>query len=219
MVEDPKLSRTVLLDPERIHKYPVAVIGVGAIGSHLAEILAKIGVMKITLLDCDEVHENYLATQELCEGEVGCPSIQAVAKRLLAISHGIEVDAHCWVSKGDLIPSRAVVFSCVESLQSRREIFRYFQNEDWVVLFDGRLTEESFQVYCVDRTSEAINVYRASLLSAGESCRGNRPTQQLPVYIAAMAAAILCAQFKRWAMDQNPELLIQFDLFGMDCFQ
>jgi hypothetical protein len=86
------------------------------------------------------------------------------------------------------------------------------------VLFNGRLTDESFQVYCVDRTPEAIKVYRASLHSAGEPCLGNRAAQ-LPVYIAAIAAAILCAQFKRWAMGQNPELLIQFDLFGMDCFQ
>jgi hypothetical protein len=218
VVEDPKLSRSVLLDPERIDNYPVVVIGVGAIGSQLAEMLAKLGVMKLTLVDCNEVNESAFATQEFCEEGLGCPSVQAVAKRLLAINHRIQVDAHSWVSKEDLIPSCAAVFSCVESLQTRRDIFRHFQDEDWTVLFNGRLTDESFQVYCVDRTPEAIKVYRASLHSAGEPCLGNRAAQ-LPVYIAAIAAAILCAQFKRWAMGQNPELLIQFDLFGMDCFQ
>src|SRR5262245_19393919 len=40
------LRNAALIDQERLGCYPVTIVGVGAIGSHLAEMLAKLGVRR-----------------------------------------------------------------------------------------------------------------------------------------------------------------------------
>ena len=47
-VQERFLRSASLIDQERLSAHPVAIIGVGAIGSHLAEMLAKLGVREFT---------------------------------------------------------------------------------------------------------------------------------------------------------------------------
>ena len=51
--------------------YPVAIVGVGAIGSHLAEMLAKLGARGVTLIDFDEVDDVNLGVQGFYERDIG----------------------------------------------------------------------------------------------------------------------------------------------------
>jgi hypothetical protein len=44
-------------------------------------------------------------------------------------------------------------------------------------------------------------------------------TARATLYCASIAAAILCVQYKRWAMKQEPEAQLQFDLLSMDVYR
>jgi len=207
-----------LIDQERINRHPVTVVGVGAIGSHLAEMLAKLGVPRFPLIDPDEIDTVNLSVQGFYETEVGQNKADAVAKRIGAISGATTVSPVCGLYSPEMIESGAVVFACVDSIRTRRTIFRDFCRNDWTVLLDGRMAAESLQAFCVRRCSEPLDRYQATLFPAHEA-RRESCTARSTIYCAAMAAAVLCSMFKQWAMGQEPEEMLQFDLLAMDCFR
>jgi hypothetical protein len=100
----------------------------------------------------------------------------------------------------------------------RRQLFRRFRERDWPVFLDGRMAAESLRVFCVERSDTAISLYEKSLFP-GRMAYREGCTARSTIYCAAMAAAILCAQYKRWAMGQSPEPHLHFDLMAMDCFR
>ena len=80
-IEERYLRNASIIDQEAINRQPVAIVGVGAIGSHLAEMLAKLGVRNFTLIDPDEVDEINLSTQGFAENQVGQLKVEAVEDR------------------------------------------------------------------------------------------------------------------------------------------
>jgi len=218
MIDERYLRNASLVDQEAINRQPVAIVGVGAIGSHLAEMLAKLGVRQFALIDPDEVDTVNLAVQGFYEREVGQAKVIAIAKRLVAIDSMVAVVCHETEYDAGLVPPGSVVFACVDSMRVRCRIFRDFQENDWPVFFDGRMAAESLRAFCVERTDrEASALYRQSLFPSHEAYHEGC-TARATIYCASLAAAILCALYKRWAMGQSPNPHLHFDLLSMDCF-
>jgi adenylyltransferase/sulfurtransferase len=74
----------------------VAVVGVGALGSVLAEMMARAGVGRLTLVDRDYVESSNLQRQSLFtedDAERGLPKAVAAAARLRAINSDVDVRA------------------------------------------------------------------------------------------------------------------------------
>jgi len=217
-IEEFNLRNAGIVDQDAINQCSVAIIGIGAIGSHLAEMLAKLGVLRLTLIDFDEVDTVNLSVQGFYEREVGLSKVTAVHERLRAIQGKLRVESLNQSYEPDLIPSDAAVFCCVDSIKTRRQIFRHYCEKSWSVLLDGRMAAESLQVYTVYRIPDALGAYRHTLFPSHEAFRESC-TARATIYCASMAAAILCAQYKRWAMKQSPESCLQFDLLSMDIYR
>jgi molybdopterin/thiamine biosynthesis adenylyltransferase len=217
-IEERYLRNASIVDQEAINRQPVAIVGVGAIGSHLAEMLAKLGVRDFTLIDPDEVDTINLSTQGFAENQIGQLKVEAVEDRLRQINPAVAVQQGAVHYHHDLIPPRAAVFACVDSMPVRRQIFRDFCEHDWPVFFDGRMAAESLRVFCIDRNDrQAADLYRQSLFPSHEVYREGC-TVRATIYCASMAAAILCALYKRWCMHQSPAAHLHFALLSMDCF-
>lgn len=78
----------------RLGRGTAAVVGVGALGSVLAEMLARAGVGSLRLIDRDFVEESNLQRQSLFteeDVERGLPKAVAAAARLRAINSGVEL--------------------------------------------------------------------------------------------------------------------------------
>jgi molybdopterin/thiamine biosynthesis adenylyltransferase len=78
----------------RIRAAEVAIVGVGALGSVLAEMMARAGVGRLTLVDRDYVEASNLQRQSLFteeDAERGLPKAVAAAARLRAINSEVEV--------------------------------------------------------------------------------------------------------------------------------
>lgn len=74
----------------------VLIVGCGALGSHAAELLARAGVGRLTIVDRDLVDETNLHRQLLFDerdAADGTPKAWAAAKRLGAINSGVSVEA------------------------------------------------------------------------------------------------------------------------------
>lgn len=69
----------------------VAVCGAGALGSHLADNLARQGVARLRVIDHDRVEEHNVSTQLYGQSEVGVWKVEALRNRLFR-AVGVEID-------------------------------------------------------------------------------------------------------------------------------
>jgi adenylyltransferase/sulfurtransferase len=78
---------------EKLSKSTVAVVGIGALGSNSAELLARSGVGKLLLVDRDVVELSNLQRQRLFdESDVGKPKAAAAKEHLSKINSEIKID-------------------------------------------------------------------------------------------------------------------------------
>ena len=74
-------------------KDPVHIIGLGAIGSHIAELLTRLGIQNFHLYDFDTVTDYNLANQMFIFSDIGEAKTTAIANMI----HSINPDAHITV--------------------------------------------------------------------------------------------------------------------------
>nr|MBF0223114.1 tRNA threonylcarbamoyladenosine dehydratase [Desulfobulbaceae bacterium] len=86
-----------LLGPERfdrLTKSMVTIAGLGAVGGHVMEGLARAGVGKLRLIDFDRIHHHNINRQILAlENTVGMSKVQAALQRVLQINPHCQVEA------------------------------------------------------------------------------------------------------------------------------
>lgn len=73
-------------------KAHVAVVGIGGVGSFVAEALARAGIGKLTLIDHDTIDITNLNRQlHALQSTIGQPKVQAMAKRIKEINPDLDV--------------------------------------------------------------------------------------------------------------------------------
>jgi adenylyltransferase/sulfurtransferase len=77
----------------RLSQARALVVGCGALGTNIAELLIRAGVGEITLVDHDRVELSNLQRQAMMtEADVGQPKVQAVSRALLAVNSESQVN-------------------------------------------------------------------------------------------------------------------------------
>lgn len=102
-------ERTLLLfgeeKIERLEKAHVLIVGVGGVGSYVAELLCRAGIGKITLVDGDTVQASNINRQlPALQSTVGREKVDVVAERLKQINPNIELFLRPIFIKDDIIP-------------------------------------------------------------------------------------------------------------------
>jgi integrative and conjugative element protein (TIGR02256 family) len=97
----------------------VALIGLGALGSTVAELLAKAGVSKLRLCDCDQLSTGNVARHVGGLNEFGAPKTRVVMRRLF------EINPYLRFADGDVITGSAV--------SSLDELARFMEAADLIV--------------------------------------------------------------------------------------
>ncbi len=80
----------------------VTLLGCGAIGSHLAEHLTRVGVKELTLIDRGRVRIGHLSRQSFDHADVGRPKVEALRERLVRIRP--ELEQRVKTHDGDALP-------------------------------------------------------------------------------------------------------------------
>lgn len=119
---------------DRIH-----IIGCGAGGSTIAELLARYGLTQITLYDDDVVDSHNIANQMYRYGDIGKPKVEALASIICEINPDAHEDLR-------LVNERYVdqrlsgyVFLCVDRIETRKEIvMRHRNNTNIKAMFEFR---------------------------------------------------------------------------------
>ena len=103
----------------------IAVIGLGGVGSYVAEGLARSGVGRLTLVDFDEVCvTNFNRQLHAVEGAIGKAKVELMAARVKAINPKLEVNApkiFYEKSAADriLVPAPDMVIDCIDNVTAK----------------------------------------------------------------------------------------------------
>lgn len=104
----------------------VVVVGVGALGTYVSEMLVRAGFGKVLLIDADKVDKTNLHRQTLFdEKDIGKFKVDAAKKKLKKINSEVEiVSENKFLEKknGNLIEDYDLVMDCTDKMSSRHII-------------------------------------------------------------------------------------------------
>jgi molybdopterin-synthase adenylyltransferase len=109
---------------ERLRSARVVVVGLGALGSPVAEYLAGAGVGRLDLVDSDRVELSNVHRQTLhSTEELGAAKVESATRRLAALNPEVALEAHR-VRVGpenacELVAGAALVVDCSDSFDTR----------------------------------------------------------------------------------------------------
>lgn len=113
-----------LEEQTRLSESKVVVVGLGGLGGGVVEMLARVGVGQLVLVDGDVFDESNLNRQLLSrEDLIGSPKAQAALERVAAINSEVKAQARVEFVDGsnlyDLIKGADVVMDCLDSIDTR----------------------------------------------------------------------------------------------------
>lgn len=211
-----------LLDYQKTAAATVGIVGAGAVGSHLAPMLARMGAGRIILVDYDTVSPANVGIQGFLPRDIGRQKAEVVAETLRAINPAAEIVAVAGryepraeaaaVLRG--LPG-AYVFACADSMRTRSDLARDFSRRGWAWFFDSRMGAETLRVFSVPATAAALAQYRRTLFPESEAAR--LPcTARGTIYCASMAAAILALRWKQAVMGEAAPVETAADIPALD---
>lgn len=149
MDDDLKLNHAQqhkLLDPKAAR--PVTLIGAGAVGSHVAVALAKMGVPRLVVWDDDDVSDHNLAMSAYRMKDFMRPKVEALREIVLEAS-GLEIAVRREKYVGQE-PLEGAVVACVDTMEARQAVWKAVRMDPAVdILVDTRTAAKLLWVFAV----------------------------------------------------------------------
>lgn len=204
------LSRHIsVFTPDNV-KHPIHIIGVGATGSFVAMMLARMGCPVLNIYDFDDVEIHNIPNQYYDTEDLGKLKAEALAEKLKAINPNIVVN----VNIGAVVPVHddehkgidemaGYVFLLVDSMKIRRELWEAVKtNKNIIHCWESRLGSDQARVYSLDMSVKDFSKYEVDFYDddvAEMSACGTSITV-LPVVL--QTASLMIVQFIDIVMDR-----------------
>ncbi|OGZ06345.1 MAG: hypothetical protein A2845_00920 [Candidatus Lloydbacteria bacterium RIFCSPHIGHO2_01_FULL_49_22] len=125
----------------------VHLLGAGSVGSHVASMLARIGVTDLTVWDHDSIDSHNIGPSLYGRSDYGKYKVDALAATILRDT-GVVVKTERRKYEGEAI--KGSVVCCVDTMEARQTIWRIVKKNPFVdILIDTRVAEEFFQVFTI----------------------------------------------------------------------
>lgn len=203
-----------LIPTEVAQATSVCIVGAGAIGSHVAEVLCKMGIRKIRVIDYDTIEPHNLPNQGYYLDDLGKLKVEALADRL---NRGTGAEVVADASKLERITrvQEDVLIAAVDSMEVRRLIFDSFQaSRNCQILLDGRMGARVAQVHFVDKTEERLSRYEASLVPDSQTIQ-EPCTMRSTIFCAYGIASVMGALLAKHLMGEQPQKVADLDFSHM----
>lgn len=131
------------MSSEKLKDCKVCVVGVGAVGTVIADLLARIGVGTIYVFDYDNVEIHNIAGQRFTEEDIGKPKVKVIERELKRINSEIMILAdNIKIVKETQLPKEIdYIFSCVDNFTARKVLVDYQKKiNNKVIILDGGLS-------------------------------------------------------------------------------
>lgn len=200
----------------------INIIGLGAIGSHVAMQLARLGLTNIHLYDFDNVEEINVANQNYFKAQAGLPKTAATVQTLNAINPDITIQLHEEGWNGELLSG--YVFLCVDNIDLRRDICLKNKHNRYIkAIFDFRMGLADAQHYAADwAKSEDKDKLIDTMDFTHEEAKRNTPVSAcgtslsvIPTILTVTAAGI--ANFINFCREQPLKHMVLVNPFMGTC--
>ena len=126
----------------------VAIIGIGALGTVAAELLARAGIGSLLLIDREVVEESNLQRQTLFdEKDLGKSKAMAAEKRIAAINSKIQVESqaiHLSSESIQTLETADLILDCTDNLQTRFLINDYCKKEKKIWIYAAAIKTSGY---------------------------------------------------------------------------
>ena len=193
-----------IFNPETFNK-PVHIIGVGATGSWVAIMLAKLGVKEIHCWDFDVLENHNLCNQGFMKDQITDQKVVAIHDMCNAMSD-IKTVSHDEHVTG-ITPLTGVVFILTDTMHSRKDIWegacKYKPFVDLVI--ETRMSLDMCRIYNINPTDmDEVMQYEKTFCSDDVAEVSACGTSKSVITSAVTTASIAVRQFLNW----NNKLLI-----------
>ncbi len=202
MNEIPKhLVRQYDLLPPSKTNIPISIVGAGAIGSHVALYLAKMGYANITVWDDDGVSEENMNSQGYRRKDVGFKKVDAlydIIEEYTAIK--VTKRAEKYLENSEML--NGIVICAADSMAVRKYCWEINKLNPFMKAYiDTRMGAENALLYCIKPDVEAdVTEYEKTLWSDSDAVQ--LPcTAKATCYTATMLSGLACKAVKDITMD------------------
>ena len=200
--ESERYSRSVLFPgigargQERIGRFSIAFVGVGAVGAVAAEMAVRAGFGRITLIDRDVVEESNLARQFLFDAEDAAriaPKSEAAAARLAEIDPGVLATpivadlAHG--NARELLVGHDIIFDGSDNFETRLLVSDAARALGTPSVYAACVGEEGRVAVSIPENTPCLRCYLEALPPAGSgpTCDTAGVVPTLPPLVASLA--------------------------------
>lgn len=204
-------------DPDKLED-EVHIIGCGAVGSTIAELMARLGIKEIHLYDFDVVSEHNITNQMFLSGQIGKPKTLALKDLLTEINPEMKVILHAGWKKGTTLSG--YVFMCVDKIDTRKAIIEDNRfNVNIKYMMDTRMRLTDAQHYCVKWDAEGTKFLLDTMQFTSEEAAAATPTSACGTTLSVTPTVrIICSyavsNFINITLNKTPLRIILIDAFS-----
>jgi molybdopterin/thiamine biosynthesis adenylyltransferase len=205
--EDALLRQWDILPFEALERYPITIIGAGAIGGWLALSLAKMGCRDLTIFDADSIEIENIGMQFYRYADIGRKKVEALSDLIYDFTEfRPRVIAERYMGE---VPFKGIVVSAVDSMDVRKIIWEAHRSRHDTLLIDPRMGAETALLYAF-RCSDDPN-YDATLYLDKDAVQ-ERCTAKATIYTANLLAGYACSVIKAMLMGHPYPPSTQWDI-------
>jgi len=200
-----------VIPPDKL-QFPITIIGAGGIGSPLSIALAKMGCSDLTIWDFDTVEAHNIPNQLYPVDAVGTLKVEAL-RSVVEQFAGLRPRV---VPRAFTAEERVsgVVCACVDTMQARWDIWKAVRFKPAVSLYvDARVAGEIGVIYTIRPCDvHQARFYEEQTLHSDDEAIDLPCTARSVIYNGLFVAALIAAQIKGYALEQEVYHEIIFDL-------
>lgn len=200
-----------------VYENEIHIIGVGAVGSRVAEALVRLGFDNINIYDMDIVEDANVTNQLYHFKDIGKEKEDALIDQMKAINPQVRIMKN---GKYEDQILKGAVFIAVDSIDLRREIVQKNKTNLKIdILFDGRMRLTDAQAYtAIMRDRKAVQSFLATMQFTDE-----QDTTPLSVCGTTLSVAptvmtlanVLVMNFLRYLKQEEPYWKVFIDMMNM----
>lgn len=181
-------------DPINDVKAPIHIIGVGAMGSRIAELLVRLGIRQLHIWDMDVVEDKNITNQLYFHKQIGLPKTEALEEILKEINPQVDVKKHGKYTNQNL---SGYIFLCVDSIELRYEIANANKDNKYILgMFDTRMRLEDAQSYGANWADEdAKRAFIATMNFTDEEAKEATPVSACGTSLSVASTVVSTAAF------------------------
>lgn len=196
------------------------VVGTGAIGSHIAETLVRLGVPRIELYDADVVRALNVPCGAFVPADVGRPKVEALAERFAAFPQ-TRIVPHT-EAVGESHVFSGVVFVCVDSMDARRMMWEHCLKLRPTVplVIESRIGPQQGLIFTVDPTNLVhIRAWEEASAYPSGHVASLPCTNRAVATTITVVAGLAVHQLVLWHAGGTPQSFLSIGLQGQPLLQ